>query len=90
MAFTITQSLPSYKSVPYLGLVSALGLESLEVTYTLSGLESVSSPYATVTFITTVSGLSGEGQFSYTFEYSDLSNILLEAEDSLKTFLTGE
>lgn len=89
MSFTITQNLKSFRTIPYLNLVESLSADSLQVTYTAKGIDSINGTTATVLFDTHVEGLEAVGQLYHSFEFTDLATIFEDAEKSLESALSA-
>ena len=87
MYFTVTQTLKSFRTIPYLNLVEPLSAEAIAVTYTAKGVDSVNGTTATVLFDTQVEGLEATGQLYYSFEFTDLTTIFEDAEAALKSYI---
>lgn len=87
MSFTVTQNLKSFRTIPYLNLVEPLSADSLQVTYTAKGVDSINGTTATVLFDTRVEGLEATGQLYYSFEFTDLATIFEDAEAALKSYI---
>lgn len=89
MPFTISKTVPSVKSYPaLLGAAVKCPEETLQVTYAVTSLVSLSGKQGVAEYTVTPEGFDHSGVGVLEFEYSGIGNPFEEAEIALKTSLT--
>ena len=90
MAFTIAKTVPSVKSYPALHGATIKGpLETLQVTYEITSLVSLSGTHGAAEYSVTPEGCDHSGTGVFEFTYSGTGNPLEEAETALRESLTN-
>ncbi|UYL04390.1 hypothetical protein EPNKCIFM_00088 [Klebsiella phage KP13-16] len=88
MSFTISKQCSVVKNYPELGIVSPSDSEILTTTYEAIMVNSVAAGIAEVQFSVKADGI-GEGIITYSFPHNGLDNLLVQAETSLESSLSG-
>lgn len=87
MSVTIRRELEKQITYPGLRLTVPGGTESVDVTYTATGISNFDGTNVTALFSVTVGNEKGPFDYSFTFLYSGSGNPLDEAEPALKAAL---
>ncbi len=87
MSVTIRRELEKQITYPGLRLTVSGGTESVDVTYTATGISNFDGTNVTALFSVVVGNEKSPFDYSFTFQYSGSGNPLDEAEPALKTAL---
>ncbi|EPY5534689.1 MULTISPECIES: hypothetical protein [Klebsiella pneumoniae complex] len=87
MSVTIRRELEKQITYPGLRLTVQGGTESVNVTYTATGISNFDGTNVTALFSVAVGNEKSPFDYSFTFQYSGSGNPLDEAEPALKTAL---
>lgn len=89
MTFTVTRALKTKTLYPELAITVAGGVKSVEVTYTPLFTSSVNDNIATVIFDINTSDAESSSRLDYSFEFTDPSDLVTQAETALKASLSA-
>ncbi|MCE9898071.1 hypothetical protein [Raoultella terrigena] len=87
MSVTIRRELEKQITYPGLRLTVSGGTESVDVTYTATGISNFDGTNMTALFSVAIGNEKSPFDYAFTFQYSGSGNPLDEAEPALKTAL---
>ena len=88
MSITVSQKILTSTQYDNLGVIAATEATSVDVTYTVVNVDSITSSEATAYFDVSIGGNKTNKRFALRFSYSGSGNPLDQAESALKTYLS--
>ena len=89
MSITVTQQIIKSTDYGSLGVITDLTPASVDVTYSVNSLTSLSDQNATATFDVQIGGLPTSKRLTFQYKYTGTGNPLDQAEEALKSYLAA-